>query len=215
MTSVEQAYERFRALGAVLGLARYPLDAFARHEVPVQAMRDFARRHVDRLRRLNPGRDVSAFFHITLDPDVSAGRRVLDPVPIASKELFGPGYDVDTDELRLFTYGARSRATLTHEGLAYALLNPPYGLRDPDHPRGTHGFDPSEQARMRRLLRAFCADVLCLEDPRHAEHLTILRWPTDWSTYFDAGKEWWGCFCWTIEDRRHDWVTAVAASTTD
>jgi hypothetical protein len=221
------AYDRFRALGAVLDVARFPLPTSALHEVPVRAMRVFAQRHDDylktldeaRLKKLDPAFDVAKLFRITLDPDVASGRRVLEGEAITARELFGPGYDLETDTIRLFDYRDRARVTTTMEGLAYALLDPPYGLlklpRQSNESFDTPGHAERAQARMLQLLREFCAEVLSLEGPRRADHLTIHRWPTDWSTYFDAGNEWWGSFCWTVEDHHHGWVTVLAASTTD
>lgn len=225
MTPNVSAYDRFRAFGAVLDVARFPLPTSALHEVPVRAMRVFAQRHDDylktldeaRLKKLDPAFDVAKLFRITLDPDVASGRRILQGQAITTLELFGPGYDLHDDTIRLFEYRGTTSATTTMEGLAYALLNPPYGLRD--LPRRLHeSFDTPgqrEQVRMRQVLREFCAEVLSLEDPKRADHLTIHQWPTDGSSYSDAGNEWWGSFCWTVEDHRHGWVTVLAASSTD
>ena len=40
-------------------------------------------------------------------------------------------------------------------------------------------------------------------------------WGTDWSNYFDAGKEGWGTFFWTIRRPGSDFITVIGASTTD
>lgn len=223
MTPNVSAYDRFRALGAVLDVARFPLPTSALHEVPVRAMRVFAQRHDDYLKTLDEAYlkttlEVDELFRITLDPDVASGRRILQGQAITTLELFGPGYDLHDDTIRLFEYRGTTSATTTMEGLAYALRNPPYGLRDLPRRLDDESFDTPgqrEQARMRQVLREFCAEVLSLEDPKRADHLTIHRWPTDWSSYFDAGTEWWGRFCWTVEDHRHGWVTVLAASSTD
>lgn len=92
------AYDRFRAFGAVLDVARFPLPTSALHEVPVRAMRVFAQRHDDylktldeaRLKKLDPAFDVAKLFRITLDPDVASGRRILRGQAITTLELFGP-----------------------------------------------------------------------------------------------------------------------------
>lgn len=223
MTPNVSAYDRFRALGAVLDVARFPLPTSALHEVPVRAMRVFAQRHDDYLKTLDEAYlkttlEVDELFRITLDPDVASGRRILQGQAITTRELFGPGYDLHDDTIRLFEYRGTTSATTTMEGLAYALLNPPYGLRDLPRRLDDESFDTPgqrEQARMRQVLREFCTEVLSLEDPRRADHLTIHRWPTDGSSYFDAGNEWWGRFCWTVEDHRHGWVTVLDASSTD
>jgi hypothetical protein len=45
--------------------------------------------------------------------------------------------------------------------------------------------------------------------------ITVYSWPTDCSNYFEAGKEWWGSFFWTIYNPIKDWYVGIAASTTD
>ena len=76
-------------------------------------------------------------------------------------------------------------------------------------------YGEKEQAWMRDRLREFCRDVLDLPDPRYTEHLRVHEWPTDWSTFFDAGKDWWGTFCWSVEHLEGGWITVIGASSTD
>jgi len=45
--------------------------------------------------------------------------------------------------------------------------------------------------------------------------ITVYSWSTDCSNYFEAGKEWWGSFFWTVHNPIKDWYIGVAASTTD
>ncbi|MGY3777088.1 hypothetical protein [Isobaculum melis] len=45
--------------------------------------------------------------------------------------------------------------------------------------------------------------------------LIIYRWNDDWSDYFDAGKEWWGTFFWTIYDPSTNRMTVIGGSITD
>lgn len=45
--------------------------------------------------------------------------------------------------------------------------------------------------------------------------ITVYSWPTDCSNYFEAGKEWWGSFFWTVYNPVKDWYIGIAASTTD
>lgn len=42
----------------------------------------------------------------------------------------------------------------------------------------------------------------------------IHRWDGDWSTFFDAGREWWGAAAWTIGRGARE-IVVVCASTTD
>lgn len=218
-SSVVDAYARFERMGAVLDVARLPISEGGPREAAVRGTRIFAERYEERLRALNPGRDVSGFFHITIDADVESGRRILAGEEITLGELFGPGYDIDADEVRLFRYAPGSRSSGIFDGLAHALLNPPYGLGRPDGASfgrfGSPGYAAKEKAWMRDVLRGFCVDVLGLDDLERTSHLRIHRWPTDWSSYFAAGHEWWGAFLWTVEDTRNEWTTVIGASSTD
>ena len=217
---VVDAYEPFRAMHAVLDIARLPILSAASQETVVKGMRIFAERHEETLAALQPGRDLSGHFHISIDPAVASGERVLTGEVIPFSEFLGPGYDIDRDEIRLFSYSKGGRSSLfVDEEFAGALLDPPYGLRHPSVPWAAEPFSPAygvhEAAWMRDVLRAFCREVLALEDPKHTAHLEVRRWPTDWSNYFAAGHEWWGAFFWTIEDTKNGWVTIIAASSTD
>jgi hypothetical protein len=219
MKSTVDAYARFQAMGAVLTIARLPIHAGGAREAAVHGMRLFAERYEERLAALNPGRDVSSYFHITIEPDVELGRRILESEEIGICDFFGPGYDIDADEVTLFRYTPGSRSSTTFDGLAHALLDPPYGLRSPDWtPYGRFGSSEHatrETAWMRDVLREFCTEVLALDDPKRASHLRIHRWPTNWSSYFDAGHEWWGASYWTVEDTHNGWITVIGASSSD
>ena len=43
----------------------------------------------------------------------------------------------------------------------------------------------------------------------------IYSWSTDWSNYFDAGREWWGAFYWTVHPIGSDRFYVIGASSTD
>ena len=45
--------------------------------------------------------------------------------------------------------------------------------------------------------------------------LQIFSWSTDWSNYFDAGKEWWGAYLWTIHRPGSKQIAWIGASATD
>lgn len=47
------------------------------------------------------------------------------------------------------------------------------------------------------------------------DDLEIRRWSDDWSSFFDAGKEWWGALWWSIHNRTRNLAIVVAASATD
>lgn len=84
-------------------------------------------------------------------------------------------------------------------GYAYAFSHPPYTLRLAGN----------------ELTRAFRQVLqLLLDAPIGDASVKILRWPADWSWYFDDGHEWWGSFCWTLW-RPPERIVGITASFTD
>ncbi len=51
--------------------------------------------------------------------------------------------------------------------------------------------------------------------PAGTEALEVYEWSTDWSNYFEDGREWWGTACWSVYDRQLDRYVVILASTTD
>jgi hypothetical protein len=86
----------------------------------------------------------------------------------------------------------------TVDGYKTAFFQPPYTLS---------GSEKQKLALFNRI-NAFVLGP----DPRGCE---IFSWGTDWSDYFDAGKEWWGTFFWTVRRPDSSVVTAIGASSTD
>ena len=93
--------------------------------------------------------------------------------------------------------GSRELNHLPH-GLYSAFMDPPYGIiSSPEE--ATHHFS--------WLLQ------LLLPSPSHP--IEIFSWETNWANYFDAGKEWWGTYLWTILTEYGESITAIGVSTTD
>lgn len=84
------------------------------------------------------------------------------------------------------------------DGYKTAFLYPPYPLRGSDQ----------ENQQLFANINAFTLGP----DPQVCE---IFSWGTDWSNYFDAGKEWWGAFFWTLRQSESDVFIVIGASTTD
>jgi hypothetical protein len=217
LDTLVDTYARFAAMGAVLDVARFPILPGGSHEAAIQGMRVFAKRH-----------EENGDFHIGINPDVDSGKRRIDGEQISFREFLGSGYDVDADMVcrpkrawlirRMFIrLPGGSRSPTGDGGLARALLDPPYGLQPPEAVGkfGSPGYARREKAWMREILRAFCAEVLAIDDLQRVSHLRIHRWTMDWSNYFQPGLEWWGAFFWTVEDTKNGWVTVIGASTTD
>lgn len=51
--------------------------------------------------------------------------------------------------------------------------------------------------------------------PNGTDGLEVCEWTTDWSDYFDDGREWWGTLCLTVYDKTLDRFVVIMASATD
>ena len=51
--------------------------------------------------------------------------------------------------------------------------------------------------------------------PEGTDNLEAFSWSTDWSDYFDDGKEWWGTLCLTVYDKSKKRFAVIMASATD
>ena len=84
-------------------------------------------------------------------------------------------------------------------GFVYAFLDPPYSFMC-----GKTIFEKGN------FFLDFCR--LLFTDISQIE---VCKWSTDSSNYFDAGKEWWGAFFWTVYNPYWDRYIGIVASTTD
>ncbi|NMR35706.1 hypothetical protein HIO71_16125 [Chryseobacterium aquaticum] len=81
----------------------------------------------------------------------------------------------------------------------HALMEPPYGLSlgKEIYLRGKYLLE---------FLEYFFSDL---------NELTIYAWDTNCSLIFDAGKEWWGSYFWTVFNPTKKWYIGIIASETD
>ena len=68
----------------------------------------------------------------------------------------------------------------------------------------TSGYGPDEFRKVNSVLF-----------PKGTDELEIYEWTTDWSNYFEAGREWWGTACWSVYDKRMNRYIVIMAETTD
>ena len=68
----------------------------------------------------------------------------------------------------------------------------------------TSGYGPDEFRKVNSVLF-----------PEGADGLEVYEWTTDWSNYFEAGREWWGTACWSVYDQRMNRYVVIMADTTD
>ncbi len=149
-------------------------------------------------------------------------RRTGEPTPgrIGLDDLLGPAFDAATNELRLFTFPPdyKARSANDYDHLPRALLNPPYTLRLPglpDWPKSAEQ-EPAYHAAFHEALRAYVEGVVGISLlGLDAVQPVVHRWSTEWTNYFDAGREWWGTFCWTIQRPADRVIVVLLASSTD
>ena len=46
-------------------------------------------------------------------------------------------------------------------------------------------------------------------------NIEIMKWSSECSPYFNAGKEWWGTYFWTVFDPKNNWYIGICGSETD
>ena len=68
----------------------------------------------------------------------------------------------------------------------------------------TSGYGPDEFIKVNSVLF-----------PEGTDELEVYEWSTDWSNYFEAGREWWGTACWSVYDKRMNRYVVIMADTTD
>ncbi|MBV9851394.1 MAG: hypothetical protein JO250_17125 [Armatimonadetes bacterium] len=160
---------------------------------------------------INAGLDPETHFRVTTQPEKAQGRE------ITIAEFVGPLYEVGSHRLLLrgrtrnhlnhyfFAGEPESPGTvreipggMTGYGYAYAFTEPPYNLRGTSEEINTLFLSMNVQ-----LFQDF------------EEAVTFYEWSTDWSTYFDAGHEWWGAFLWTVHNTKTNLILGIGASTTD
>ena len=212
--------ERFRRDGGVLQTSFFTYDAD--DDPPdVEALSRQAL-----LLRFEQMDAENAAFRAQLPPGTRAFelRRTPGMALVATRTTFatilGAAFDVNSAELRLFSFGAdyKSRSSNDYEGLPRALLDPPYGVRVPgarEWPK-TLAEEPAYHLAYGKVLRAYVEEVLGVSlFERDPAPPVCLRWSTDWTNYFDAGREWWGTFCWTLLRPADRVVIVLMASSTD
>lgn len=90
-------------------------------------------------------------------------------------------------------------ADYSGSGFIYALMEPPYSMRIGNNLREKGDF-------VIHFLNEIFDDL---------NQLKIYRWSTDSSSIFDAGKEWWGCYFWTVFNPIKNIYIGIIGSSTD
>lgn len=126
----------------------------------------------------------------------------IDGAPIDLATFIGPGLDRTSGRLRsawtLDADGGSSRNLDRPIAYAEAFTDPPYRVH-------------ADLETQSDWFRAINRDLFGGLD----DALVIWRWSTEWSSWFDEGREWWGCAHWTIERPGWPWIVVISASATD
>lgn len=158
-------------------------------------------------------RQRSEFFTISFD-----AAQMGSGTTVERNEFLGPYCDLDQrrllmkgtrDETRpfLFWFGEaetpENRLNWPDEhsenrGLSGAYLDPPYGLS---------GSQAEQNDVFFQIIDEWLEGL--------PEASDIYAWSPDCSNYFDAGKEWWGCYFWTVHPAGSDRIVVIAASSSD
>jgi hypothetical protein len=136
--------------------------------------------------RRRPGEPGQEGVPLRIEPEKMKAKR------IGLREFLGPRCGPD---LRTLAFPGSS-ASPTWTGFAYAFSDPPYRLASP--------------ARLQELFTALTELLF-----GRLSDLDVVEWSTDWSNYFEPGREWWGSFCWTVYTPHAGHLVGIAASTTD
>ena len=117
----------------------------------------------------------------------------------AARELFAElewSYDLNRAKCRKLSSKALFAPADSDNWLNYrkAFLCPPHG----------NSYTDNDFDRVNAVLF-----------PGGPDALEVYRWTTDWSDYFDEGREWWGALCLTVYDKTLDRFVVIMASATD
>jgi hypothetical protein len=192
----------YESMGGVLDFVFFDLPPSDEAEYDIH--RSAAISTLEAIRRRIP------LFQFSIRPEGAVGQ------PVSVEKFLGPHYDQRKGTYKL--YGARSKsggADYTTEGYTDAFFDPPHGLG-----AKRRGMMPLREFYGSSSKPAYRDDRDLFRDMNVAlfnnfADLTVYSWSTDWSTYFDQGKEWWGAHLWTVANPARNLLIGLGASSTD
>lgn len=93
----------------------------------------------------------------------------------------------------------RRKYTKNRGSFIHAFMEPPYNIQLGNNIRMRGEY-------LLEFMNFFFSDL---------SKLQIFAWSTDCSIVFDAGKEWWGNYFWTVYNPAKNWYIGMLASETD
>ena len=127
-----------------------------------------------------------------------------EAVSITLEQFVGRGYDFDTGRL----VSARQEPLL---GCGDSSFTDAYAEAFSEAPHGISLQNPRVAERCIEWFAFLNRELL----GGLTQDLEIMQWTTDWSSWFDAGHEWWGSFMWSVRPPDRNWTVIIAASATD
>lgn len=147
--------------------------------------------------------------------------------PITVEQFLGPRYDLGRQKLilqgkdrRFYYVGTQEESPETSIDIQQREREVQNG-EDIYEGNMTRGYadaftDPVHSLQLNdEDKEAFLHDVNAVVFDSFKDELDILQWSTNWSSYFDAGHEWWGAYWWTIHNKTKNQIIVIAASGTD
>ena len=139
------------------------------------------------------GKEISVQDFMGWQYEEVSGRIILSGEKLYNQYFYYDDKEVPEKAL------AMTEEDLKKEAFTYAFFQPPYSfmITKSNFEKGNFFLD---------FCRLLFTDISQIE---------VYRWSTDSSNYFNQGKEWWGCFFWTVYNPYWDRYIGIIASTTD
>jgi hypothetical protein len=179
--------------------------------------------YFEKLARANKT-DRSAYYHIS-----SRALSAEEAMPVTAEQFFGPYldfagqrpavlgmkgsvsrnvryfskyfyYNDEEDESNVVHIEDKNGSGFLRKGYTDAFLEPPHSF-------GKQGMTNLAKGEFFLEFSSFLFD--------NFNEIIVYSWPIDCSNYFDAGKEWWGSFFWTVYNPMKNWYVGIVASSTD
>ena len=139
------------------------------------------------------GKEISVQDFMGWQYEEVSGRIILSGEKLYNQYFYYDDKEVPEKAL------AMTEEDLKKEAFTYAFFQPPYSfmITKSNFEKGNFFLD---------FCRLLFTDISQIE---------VYRWSMYSSNYFDAGKEWWGAFFWTVYNPYWDRYIGILASTTD
>ncbi len=142
---------------------------------------------------------------------------------MSEKHIYLQGFKANIKKGHLGdAFDLKKKEIISHpdNGLSYALLKPPYGMRyekfvqEKARELGRKKIKGARLQTAKTTFFNYVLDEIGLDIESENQYI-IYSWSNDWRSYFESGKEWWGTFFWTILNKEKGEITVIGASTTD